>query len=72
MTAVAHHPATLKRLEIRNLPITSERVPSSTTITMTGTATIPLITAAHTNALIGLSFSTLPTAPNPVASTMAA
>src|SRR5260370_42263593 len=50
ITAVAAHPITVQRPEIRNLPMMAVLVLKSIRSAMTGTATIPFNAAAHINA----------------------
>src|SRR6185312_8724074 len=68
MSAVAVHPVSFRRLEMQNLPMTSVRAPSSITIAMTGTDTIPLSSAAHTSAFMGPIRRRLAIAPSVIAS----
>ena len=72
MTAVAIQPTMVEASEIRNLPITVLRLHNTISITITGTATIPFITADQTSAFTGLTLSTFPSAPNNVANAMVA
>jgi hypothetical protein len=71
ITPVPAQPSTVHTPEILNWPMTLERVVSSISSTMTGTATIPFKTADHTNALTGFSSNTLAAAPSSVARAMA-
>ena len=69
---VASHPITVQDFEILNRPMMRESVDISISKAMTGTATTPLITAAHISAFTGLSASTLAAAPRKVAMAIAA
>ncbi len=64
MTAVASQPISLSRVDITKSPMTSCRLASSIIVTMTGTATTPLMTALQNSAFtgsIGEKFSSAPT-----------
>src|SRR5215470_10257177 len=68
MTAVAIHPSSRHGPATTKRSMTLRFAASRTRSTMTGTATMPLITAAHSNAFMGLIAATLAAAPRAVAS----
>ena len=70
MTAVANHPSASHRPEITNVPIILRFAAIRIRSAITGTATIPLMTAAQTKAFMGLTDAIFAHAPNTVASAM--
>lgn len=69
---VATQPTIDQLAEALNCPRMSARVAIIINSAITGTATMPLITAAQTRACTGLSAATLAPAPRSVATAMAA